>query len=257
MRIEQDFTVRRPPAEVFAYMTDPANLKSWQPTKLLGRAADRRPAAPGLPAQGADEDRPAHLGPGRRVHRVRARPGADHARVGRPSMPVDGRWTLADDGAGGTPPPLRRLGRPERRDAAAGAGPEARHRPQLPAVPRAAGAERRGALVGDAGARAADRLGDLGAGGDAELGEHVGEVALDRLLGRGTARRRSRGSCGPSATRSAISRSRPLSAAEARRRRRRGAGARSRRTPSRRSSRAASSRRRCGAAAPRARPPRA
>jgi carbon monoxide dehydrogenase subunit G len=30
MRVEQDFTVGRPPGEVFAYMTDPANLASSQ-----------------------------------------------------------------------------------------------------------------------------------------------------------------------------------------------------------------------------------
>jgi polyketide cyclase/dehydrase/lipid transport protein len=34
MRIEQSFSVRRPPAEVFAFMTDPANLASWQPSKV-------------------------------------------------------------------------------------------------------------------------------------------------------------------------------------------------------------------------------
>jgi carbon monoxide dehydrogenase subunit G len=30
MRIEQSFSVRRPPDEVFAYMVEPANLASWQ-----------------------------------------------------------------------------------------------------------------------------------------------------------------------------------------------------------------------------------
>jgi carbon monoxide dehydrogenase subunit G len=34
MRVEQSFTVRRPPGEVFAFMIDPANLASWQPSKV-------------------------------------------------------------------------------------------------------------------------------------------------------------------------------------------------------------------------------
>ena len=33
MRIDQTFTVARPPEAVFDYMTDPANLQGWQTSK--------------------------------------------------------------------------------------------------------------------------------------------------------------------------------------------------------------------------------
>ena len=101
MRVEQAFTVRRPPADVFAYMTDPANLKAWQPTKL--------------------EVEPLTEGPPRRGYRLRERtkvglrtwdqiveftefePGrALTTHIVEGAVPVDGRWTLEDDGAGGT-----------------------------------------------------------------------------------------------------------------------------------------------------------
>jgi uncharacterized protein YndB with AHSA1/START domain len=101
MRIEQTFTVRRPPGEVFAYMTDPGNLASWQPSKVSVE--------------------PLTDGPPRLGYRVRERtkvglrqwdqvvefnefePGrAFSTHIVEGSVPVDGRWTLQDDGAGGT-----------------------------------------------------------------------------------------------------------------------------------------------------------
>ena len=101
MRIEQDFTVRRPPAEVFAYMTDPANLKSWQPTKL-----SVEPLTDGPPRQGYRLKERTKIGPRTWDQIVEftefepARALTTHIVAG--AMPVDGRWTLADDGAGGT-----------------------------------------------------------------------------------------------------------------------------------------------------------
>jgi uncharacterized protein YndB with AHSA1/START domain len=101
MRIEQDFTVRRPPAEVFAYMTDPANLKSWQPTKL-----SVEPLTDGPPRQGYRLKERTKIGPRTWDQIVEftefepARALTTHIVDG--AMPVDGRWTLADDGAGGT-----------------------------------------------------------------------------------------------------------------------------------------------------------
>jgi carbon monoxide dehydrogenase subunit G len=67
MKIEEKFHVGRPPEAVFAYMTD-APEESPQAVEFAG------------------------FEPGR----------VFAARVVEGSMPVDGRWTLADDGAGGT-----------------------------------------------------------------------------------------------------------------------------------------------------------
>jgi uncharacterized protein YndB with AHSA1/START domain len=101
MRIEQDFTVRRPPAEVFAYMTDPANLKSWQPTKL-----SVEPLTDGPPRQGYRLKERTKIGPrtwDQVVEFTEFEPGrALTTHIVDGAMPVDGRWTLADDGAGGT-----------------------------------------------------------------------------------------------------------------------------------------------------------
>ena len=101
MRIEQSFTVGRPPLEVFAYMVDPANLASWQTSKVSVE--------------------PLTDGPPRKGYRIRERtkiglrqweqvvelsefePGrALSTRIVEGSVPVDGRWTFQADGAGGT-----------------------------------------------------------------------------------------------------------------------------------------------------------
>ena len=101
MRVEQEFTVRRPPAEVFAYMTDPANLAAWQPSKLAVQ-----PLTDGPPRQGYRVKERTKVGPrtwDQVVEFSEFEPGrvlGTHIVEG--SMPVDGRWTFADDGAGGS-----------------------------------------------------------------------------------------------------------------------------------------------------------
>ncbi|MEA2323278.1 MAG: hypothetical protein QOD81_3128 [Solirubrobacteraceae bacterium] len=39
MRVEQTFTVARPPEAVFDEVTDPAKLATWQTSKTAGRRA--------------------------------------------------------------------------------------------------------------------------------------------------------------------------------------------------------------------------
>ena len=101
MRIEQDFTVRRPPGEVFAYMTDPANLKAWQPTTLAVE-----PLTDGPPRQGYRLKERTKVGLrtwDQVVEFTEFEPGrAFTTHIVDGAVPVDGRWTLADDGAGGT-----------------------------------------------------------------------------------------------------------------------------------------------------------
>jgi carbon monoxide dehydrogenase subunit G len=101
MRIEQSFTVGRPPEEVFAYMTDPANLKAWQPSKL-----SVEPLTDGLPRQGYRVKERTKVGLrqwDQVVEFAEFDPGrALTTHIVEGSMPVDGRWTFEDDGAGGS-----------------------------------------------------------------------------------------------------------------------------------------------------------
>jgi uncharacterized protein YndB with AHSA1/START domain len=101
VRIEQSFTVARPPDEVFAYITDPANLKAWQPSKL-----SVEPLTDGPPRQGyrVKERTKAGLRQWDQVVEfTEFEPGrALTTHVVEGSMPVDGRWTFEDDGAGGS-----------------------------------------------------------------------------------------------------------------------------------------------------------
>src|SRR5690348_4892198 len=101
MRIEQSFTVRRPPGEVFAFMVEPANLKRWQPTKL-----SVEPLTDGAPRQGYRVRERTKIGLrqwDQVVEFTEFEPGrALTTHIVEGSVPVDGRWTLEDDGAGGT-----------------------------------------------------------------------------------------------------------------------------------------------------------
>src|SRR5215216_2191506 len=136
MRVEQVFTVRRPPGEVFAYMTDPANLAAWQTSKV-----SVEPLTDGPPRQGYRIKERTKVGlrqwdqvveftefePGRAFFDAHRR-GSD---AGRRPLDVRGRRRGRHASA------LRRRGPGDRADAAAGAAPPARRRPQLPPLPRA------------------------------------------------------------------------------------------------------------------------
>src|SRR5438309_1847992 len=100
MRVEQSFEVRRPPAEVFAYMTDPANLASWQPPKV-----SVQPLTEGPPRLGYRVKERTKMGLrqwDQVVEFTEFVPGrvfGTHIVDG--SVPVDGRWTFADVAARG------------------------------------------------------------------------------------------------------------------------------------------------------------
>jgi carbon monoxide dehydrogenase subunit G len=101
MRIEQSFSVRRPPAEVFAFMTDPANLASWQPSKVAVE-----PLTDGPPRKGYRVRERTRIGLrqwDQVVEFTEFEPGrALSTRIVEGSVPVDGRWTLERDAAGNT-----------------------------------------------------------------------------------------------------------------------------------------------------------
>jgi uncharacterized protein YndB with AHSA1/START domain len=101
MRVEQSFKVRRPPGEVFAYMTDSANLASWQTSKV-----SVQPLTDGPPRLGYRVKERTKVGLrqwDQVVEFTEFEPGrAFGTHIVEGSMPVDGRWTFDDDGAGGT-----------------------------------------------------------------------------------------------------------------------------------------------------------
>jgi carbon monoxide dehydrogenase subunit G len=100
MRIEQTFTVHRPPIEVFGYMTDPAKLAEWQTSKV-----SVQPLTDGPPRLGYMIKERTKMGLrqwDQVVEFCEFEPGrAFGTRIVEGSMPVDGRWTFEDDGAGG------------------------------------------------------------------------------------------------------------------------------------------------------------
>jgi carbon monoxide dehydrogenase subunit G len=101
MRVEQSFKVRRPPTEVFAYMTDPGNLASWQTSKV-----SVEPLTEGPPRLGYRVKERTKIGPrqwDQIVEFAEFEPGRAFAtHIVEGSVPVDGRWTFDDDGSGGT-----------------------------------------------------------------------------------------------------------------------------------------------------------
>jgi uncharacterized protein YndB with AHSA1/START domain len=101
MRVEQSFTVGRPPDEVFAYMVQPENLASWQPSKVAVE-----PLTDGPPRQGyrVKERTKAGLRQWDQVVEfTEFEPGrALTTHIVEGLVPIDGRWTFTDDGAGRT-----------------------------------------------------------------------------------------------------------------------------------------------------------
>ena len=100
MRIEQSFTVRRPPEVVFDYLTDPVNLTAWQTSKTSVEQISV--GAPGLGTRIRERTK----GPrGREFEQIVeftefVRPARVHAHIVEGPYPVDGTWSFAAEGAG-------------------------------------------------------------------------------------------------------------------------------------------------------------
>jgi uncharacterized protein YndB with AHSA1/START domain len=102
MRIEQTFTVARPPEAVFDYLTDAGNLAEWQTSKVsveqltpgppaLGTRVRETTKPPGAPAfeqivEFTEFDRPNRL----------------HVHIVEGPQPIDGTWAFAPEGEGAT-----------------------------------------------------------------------------------------------------------------------------------------------------------
>ena len=101
MRVEQTFSVHAPPADVFAYMVDPATLPAWQPSKVAVE-----PLTAGPPRQGYRLKETTKMGLrqwDQVVEFTEFEPGrALTTHIVEGPAPVDGRWTFEADGADGT-----------------------------------------------------------------------------------------------------------------------------------------------------------
>jgi uncharacterized protein YndB with AHSA1/START domain len=102
VRVEQTFTVARPPEAVFDYVTDPANLRDWQTSKTKFE-----PLSDGPPRQGY-RIREWQKGPGGKEFEQVVeftefdRPHKLHTHIVEGPYPVDGAWTFAPADGGGT-----------------------------------------------------------------------------------------------------------------------------------------------------------
>jgi uncharacterized protein YndB with AHSA1/START domain len=100
MRIEQTFTVDKPPEVVFDWMTDPANLASWQNTKVSVEQL-----TPGPPGQGTrirERTKPPMTKAFDQVVEFTGfeRPRLLETHIVEGPHPVDGRWTFEPDDGG-------------------------------------------------------------------------------------------------------------------------------------------------------------
>ena len=101
MRITETFVVNRPPEIVFDYMTDPANLASWQTSKTSVEQLTDGP--PGLGTRVRERTKPPG---GREFEQVVeitefTRPRRFHAHIVEGPYPVDGTWSF-EASEGGT-----------------------------------------------------------------------------------------------------------------------------------------------------------
>jgi uncharacterized protein YndB with AHSA1/START domain len=96
MRIEQTFTIARPPESVFDYITDPANLRAWQTTKTRVEAVSQGPPRQGFRVR--EWTKP----PGAKEFEQLVefsefeRPNRLSVHVVEGPYPVDGTWVLSD-----------------------------------------------------------------------------------------------------------------------------------------------------------------
>lgn len=100
MRIEETFTVARPPEVVFDYLTDPANLPKWQ---TVNRGAEQLTDGPrGLGSRFRERVNPPL---GREFEQVTEfrefdRPRRVHVHVVEGPYPIDGTWIFEPDADG-------------------------------------------------------------------------------------------------------------------------------------------------------------
>ena len=102
MRFEQRVQIRRPPEQVFDYVTDPANLAAWQTHKTRVEPLSDAPPGPGTRIR--EWTKPPGMKEFEQLVEFTEfeRPSRLHVHIVEGPQPVDGTWTFTADGAGGT-----------------------------------------------------------------------------------------------------------------------------------------------------------
>jgi len=100
MRFTETFVAAAPPEVVFDYMTDPANLASWQTSKTLVEPLTEGPTR--LGSRVRERTKPPG---GKEFEQIVEftefdRPRRFHVHIVQGPYPVDGTWTLVPKGAG-------------------------------------------------------------------------------------------------------------------------------------------------------------
>jgi uncharacterized protein YndB with AHSA1/START domain len=100
MRVEETFVVARPPEVVFDYVTNPANLSSWQTgNRSVEQLTD---GSPGLGSRFRERTKPPLVKEFEQVTEFTEfdRPRRLHVHIVDGPYPVDGTWTFEPDGDG-------------------------------------------------------------------------------------------------------------------------------------------------------------
>jgi uncharacterized protein YndB with AHSA1/START domain len=100
MRVEETFTVARPPEAVFDYLTDPSKVPEWQTAKTSVELLTDGPPGPGTRVR----ERTKAPG-GKEFEQVVEftefdRPRRLHTHIVEGPYPVDGTWSFEPDGGG-------------------------------------------------------------------------------------------------------------------------------------------------------------
>jgi len=100
MRVEQTFTVGRPPEVVFDYLTDPSKLADWQRSKTsVEQLTD---GAPGLGTRVRERTKPPGGKESEQIVEFTEfeRPLRVHMHIVEGPYPIDGTWSFEPDGDG-------------------------------------------------------------------------------------------------------------------------------------------------------------
>jgi uncharacterized protein YndB with AHSA1/START domain len=100
MRFEQELSIRRPPEDVFDYVTDPAKLASWQTSKTFVEPLTEGPSRLGTRIR--ERTKPPGAKEFEQIVEFTEfdRPNRLHVHIVEGPQPVDGAWTFTPEGDG-------------------------------------------------------------------------------------------------------------------------------------------------------------
>jgi uncharacterized protein YndB with AHSA1/START domain len=102
MRFEQELSIRRPPEDVFDYVTDVSKLASWQTHKTHAEQLTDGPPRQGTRIR--ERTKPPGMKEFEQVVEFTEfdRPSRLHVHIVEGPQPIDGTWTFTPEGDGGT-----------------------------------------------------------------------------------------------------------------------------------------------------------